>query len=143
MPNPFETGPIAPENNPPINSQYYSPKNVPILSIQPLSYGISQVITTVPNEFVIGQLVRFDIPNGCGMELLNGVQGYVIFISGNELFFIDVDTSSLASFNPTGNPRQVPQVIPIGDTNSGAINASGRINNTIYINGSFINVSPM
>jgi hypothetical protein len=139
---PFDSGPIAPERNPPINPQYYSPARAQIASITSISQTYTQVVTTEENQFVVGQVVRFNIPFGDGMDGLDGTQSYVVSIINGTTFLAGVNTANFNAFNAGGNPQQYPYVVPIGDVNSGAINSSGAINNTIYIEGSFINISP-
>ena len=58
------SGPIAPENNPVIEPEYFQPSVFPITAI---TQGTSTTVTTgtafgVTNNYVIGQLVRFNIP---------------------------------------------------------------------------------
>lgn len=142
MSSPFNTGPLSPERNPPINPQYYSPNIAIIESITSISQTVTEVVTTIDNEFVVGQLVRFVIPFGDGMRQLDEQQAYIISISSGTTFRVGIDTTTMGLFDASMNPRQEPFVVPVGDVNSGAINSSGRINNLLYIQGSFINVSP-
>jgi hypothetical protein len=142
MSNPFNSGPIAPERNPPITPQYYSPRAVVIFSITPISQVSTQIVTSTSNQFVVGQVVRFDICARVGMQELNQTQAIVYSITNDTTFLVIADTTTLNSFNPSGNSRQESFVVPLGDFNSGQINSSGRINNITYIDGSFINVSP-
>lgn len=205
-------GPIAPQSNPPINPQYYQPRNYFISAI---SFGQTTTITTTQNtDYVIGQLVRLIISQACGSRQLNEKQGYVLsfpspdqidvsinsshnvtsFISpyatitgatqanpcvltanngfkigqsvviqdvegmtelnGNTYTIlsatsttitINVNSTSFTAYSSGGTATLktvLPQVLPIGDINSGQINSSGIINNLTYINGSFINISP-
>ena len=142
MSNPFSLGPLAPERNPPINPEFYVPRVKVIASITSISQSYTQVVTTEDNEFVVGQTVRFNIPIGDGMRGLNGAQAYVVSVTNSTTFLVGYDTTTLGAFSSSGNPKQSSYVVPLGDVNSGQINSSGRINNTIYIPGSFINVSP-
>ena len=142
MPNPFQIGPIAPENNPPIQPTWYSPRVAEISAIAPISQFITQIETTAPNQFVAGQLVRFVIAPRCGSTGLNEQQAYITQILDDETFYVAFNVTGMDSFNPSANTTQPSYFLPIGDVNSGAINTSGRINNILYIEGSFINVSP-
>jgi len=142
MSSPFNSGPIAPERNPPINVEFYSPRISVLDSVTPISQTQTRIVTTEDNQFVVGQVVRFNIPIGDGMEGLNGTQANVISITDATTFIVGFDTTGFNAFNSSGNSKQLPYVVPIGDVNSGPINSSGRINNTIYIQGSFINISP-
>lgn len=136
----FTCGPIAPQRNPAIREDYYSPQKHQIVSIVSNSFDNTQITTSNVNEFVLGQQVRFVIPSLCGMQELNGKSCYITQIVNPQTFIIDFDARYQDAFNPTGNPNQYPFVLPIGDINSGPINSDGRINNLTYINGSFINV---
>jgi methenyltetrahydromethanopterin cyclohydrolase len=142
MTSPFNTGPQAPERNPPITPQYYSPRAVVISSITPISQTSTQIVTETENQFVVGQVVRFDIVARVGMQELNQSQAIVFSITNDTTFLAKVDTTKFNAFNPAGNTLQDSMVIPIADLNSGQINSSGRINNITYIDGSFINISP-
>jgi hypothetical protein len=140
------TGPQAPENNPPIEPQYFQPSLFPITAI---SYGVTTTITTgvafgVANNYVIGQLVRLNIPKTYGAQQLNGQQGYVVSFPGANQVGVNINTSlGYDPFiaNPVYGPT-LPHIAAIGDVNSGPINAMGRINNGTTIQGSFINISP-
>ncbi len=142
MSNPFRLGPIADYRNPPIHPEWYSPKYAVLQQITPLSSSRTQITTEESNEFVQGQIVRFIIPFGDGMDGLNEREAYVVSILSETEFIADIDTRNFNAFNPTRNPIQTPYVVPVGDINTGAINSSGRTNNILYIEGSFINISP-
>lgn len=149
-------GPQAPENNPPIEPQWFQPSVFPITAI---AFGTSTTVTTgkafgVSNNYVIGQLVRFHIPLTYGAQQLNGQFGYVTSIPGANQVVVAINTTKgynafvpSPSYGPTP-----PQITAIGDINSGPINGtpipinSAPTNQTIeqqtFINGSFINISP-
>jgi len=139
-------GPIAPENNPPIEPQWFQPSNFQITAI---SYGTSTTVTTAPafgvnNNYVIGQEVRFNIPFANGAQQLNGQQGIVIGIPGTNQVIVNINTS--IGYDPFISVplfgRTPPQISAIGDTNSGPINTTGRNNVGTTIQGSFLNISP-
>lgn len=149
-------GPQAPENNPPIEPQWYQPSVFPITAI---SFGTSTTVTTgtafgVSNNYVIGQVVRFNIPKAYGAQQLDGQTGNVIAIPGANQVTVGINTSQgynafvpSPSYGPTP-----PQIAAIGDVNTGPINStiipinSRPTNRTIeqqtFIPGSFINISP-
>lgn len=134
-------GPIAPENNPPINPQFYQPSK---FIISALVEGVTTAVTTlVDHDYVIGQQVRLLIPESYGAIGLSGQQGYVISIPSPNQVVVDINSTNLNAFNPAPafGPTP-PQIIAIGDIQSGAINSQGRINNGTFIPGSFIDVSP-
>jgi hypothetical protein len=133
-------GPNALYNNPPINPQYYSPRECQITS---LSLGVSTTVTTATaNQFVIGQLCRLIIPYYYGTYQLNGVVGYVIDKPANNQVVLDINSSEATMFIASPTHVFTPaQILPVGDINSGPINATPQISQT-YIDGSFINISP-
>ena len=139
-------GPQAPQRNPLIEPEWFQPSRFPITAI---SYGVTTIVTTgtafgVSNNYVVGQLIRFDIPSFYGATQLNKQDGYVISIPGANQIEVDINTSiNYDPFIPTPPYSTTPpSVIAIGDINSGAINASGRINNGTSPLGTFINISP-
>jgi hypothetical protein len=142
------TGPTAPESNPPIEPQFFAPSEFTITAI---SLGITTTVTTatspfgVANNYVIGQQVRFIIPSTYGTRQLNERTGYVIGIPGLNQVIVNIDTSrNYDSFitSPSYGPTP-PQLLPIGDVNSGVISSTGRSVPTTTIPGSFINTSPV
>jgi hypothetical protein len=139
---PLIFGPIAPENNPPIEPQFYSPS---LFNISAITLGHTTTITTVlDNNFVVGQLVRIIMPIYFGCRQLNEQTGIVISIPAANQVVLNIDSTLYDTFvaNPTSDTTQ-PQIIPIGDFNSGLINNNGRIQlNSVTIPGAFINISP-
>lgn len=134
-------GPNALYNNPPIKPQYYSPREKRITA---LSTGASTVVTTATdNQFVIGQLVRLLIPTFYGSFQLNGLEGYVTAKPASNQVVININSTQANAFvpSPAYGPNP-PQIIPIGDVNSGVINQGSNRNQT-FIDGSFINISPL
>lgn len=149
-------GPQAPESNPPIEPQWFQPSVFPIIAI---SFGVSTTVTTgtafgVHNNYVVGQLVRFNIPAAFGAQQLNGQPGYVISIPGPNQVVVGINSSQgFSPFipSPVHGPTR-PQIAAIGDINSGPINGtiipinSRPTNETIqqqtFVEGSFRNISP-
>ena len=139
---PLIFGPIAPENNPPINPQFYQPREFNIASIT--NGQTTLVTTTTSHDYVIGQLVRLVVPQIYGARQFNEQTAYIINIPSNTQFTLGLDSSSFDLFqaNPTSGTTQ-PQVMPVGEINSGSINSQGRFVNGTFIPGSFINISPL
>lgn len=140
---PLIFGPIAPENNPPINPQYYQPRSFDISNI---ALGVSTTVTTsVNHDYVIGQLIRLLIPSTYGSFQLNQQQGYVISIPAPNQVVVNIDSShNINAFiaNPSYGPT-LPQILALGDINTGVINAQGRSSTGTFIPGSFIDISPL
>lgn len=138
-------GPIASENNPPIEPQWFQPSRFQISAI---SSGVTTTVTTLPafgvnNNYVIGQQIRFNIPPLFGIRQLNGQQGYVIGLPATNQVIVNINTSQgYDSFisNPIG-ANTPPSIIAIGDVNTGPININPT-NSQTYVQGSFINISP-
>lgn len=138
----FIIGPIAPESNPPINPQYYSPNRFDIAAI---TLGqTTTVTTTITHNYVVGQQVRLTISQIYGSYQLNEKTGYVTSVPSSTQVVLDLPSLNTNPFvaNTTSNTTQ-PQIMAIGDVNTGVTNSSGRTNNGTYIQGSFINISPL
>lgn len=133
--------PIPPYSNVPIESDFYQPSQFFISSI---ALGQTTTITATTNmNYVIGQLVRLLIPPSFGCIELNNVKGYVIDIPMANQVTINVDSSqNVSTFISSSSTTQQPQILAIGDVNSGSINANGRSPVSTEIPGSFINISP-
>ncbi len=143
MSNAFNSGPQAPERNPAITPQYYYPNLSVLQSITPIDTFTTRVVTAAANQFVVGQLIRFVLPQRDGMYQINESQAYITSISNSTTFIVALNTLNIGTFNPNGTTLQKPFVIPVGDVNTGQINSMGRINNLLYIGGSFKNISPI
>lgn len=132
--------PIPPYSNVPIEPQFYKPRQ---RFISGISLGTSTTVTTTQDvDYVIGQLVRLIIPPQFGCRQLNESQGYVLSIPSPNQIVVSIDSSKNVDAFKTSSVRTQPQVLPIGDVNTGATNAQGRRNNATAIPGSFINISP-
>lgn len=139
------SGPVAPESNPAIEPQWFQPS---WFEISAISQGVTTTVTTLPafnvdNNYVIGQLVRFNIPFYFGIRQLDQQQGYVIALPATNQFTVDINTSQgYDPFIPSPTYSTTPaSVVAIGDINTGAIN-QGRNNNGTSIPGRFENISP-
>lgn len=138
---PLIFGPIAPENNPPITPQYYQPS---VFEITAMTCGSLTTITTAVNHnYVIGQQVRVVIPQPNGPTQLNESQSFVVSIPAANQVVTTLNSIGANTFVASSSSDQfVPQIMPIGDINSGQIN-TGRSGNPTYIPGSFIDISPV
>ena len=136
---PLMTAPIAPFNNVPPQPEFYKPRRFDISGI---TLGRTTIVqTTLSMNYVIGQLVRLTIPIGFGCRQLNEKQAYVIDIPSNNQVELELDSSQDVDPFIIGTSTTLPQIIPIGDINLGAQNASGRSNTSTSIPGSFVNIS--
>lgn len=135
------SGPKPPYSNPPIEPQYYKPRQYVISA---LTLGVNTIVTTsVDHDYVIGQQVRLLIPEFYGSRQLNDQVGYVIAIPSTTQVTTTINSTNANAFIPSPTfSTQSPRILPVGDVNSGAINTSGRTNNQTFIDGSFINISP-
>lgn len=134
-------GPIAPENNPPINAEFYQPS---MFFISAITLGPTTTITTsVNHNYVIGQIIRVLITEFYGTWQISEQEGLVIAIPAANQVTVTIDSSNANAFiaSPAFGPT-LPQIVAVGDQNSGQINVNGRNNNITFIEGSFINISP-
>ena len=138
FPYPY-VGPIALGNNYPIKSQYYQPQ---FFFISAISLGQSTTVTTTVNhDYVVGQECRLVIPPLNGCRQLNEQTGFVISIPAQNQVVLNINSSmNVDQFKTSIFPTQ-PQIMAIGDVNTGQTN-TGRSNNLTYVPGSFINISP-
>lgn len=132
-------GPIAPQNNPTIEPENFKPS---VFVISAISMGQTTTITTsTDNNYVIGQQVRLLIPTPFGAYGLNNAIGYVISLPASNQATINISSAGMDAF--VASPiyyTTSPQVIAVGDFNSGVISSTGRITSTV-IPGSFQNIS--
>ena len=137
---PLPGGPIPPYNNPPIEPQNYQPRRFVISSV---TLGQTTTVTTVLDmDYVIGQLVRLIIPFSYGCTQLNDKTGYVIAIPAPNQVVVTIDSSKNVDSFISSTATTLPEILAIGDINTGVQNSQGRVNNITYIPGSFINISP-
>ncbi len=137
--------PIPPYANLPINAQYYQPSRFVISAI---TFGSTTTVTTTANmNYVVGQLVRLLIPSQFGSWQLNEQEGYVLSIPSANQAQISINSINTDPFVNSTFKGESPQILAIGDVNSGFISTTGRsvpaINNNtqVAIPGSFINIS--
>lgn len=101
----------------------YSPFNCVITAI---TRGSSTTVTfSVEHDFVVGQEVQFVLPAQWGTTQLDGKKGYVTSITSTQIV-VDINSSSYTAFAyPTSATAALamtfPQVVGIGDANSGYI----------------------
>ena len=138
---PLMSGPIAPESNPPIHPEWYKPR---VYDIAAIANGQTTLVTTtVDHDYVAGQEVRFLISQLYGERQLNQQTAIVLSIPNPNQIVVALDSSSFDVFvaNPTSGSTQ-PQVVAIGDVNTGHINSHGRCRQRPWIPGSFRDISP-
>jgi hypothetical protein len=140
-PYPYK-GPIAPENNPRIEPQYYLPSK---FNISAIALGTFTTVTTAANNnYVVGQQVRLLIPQGYGSTQLNGTFGYVTSVPAPNQVVVAINSNGANAFiSSPSETNQNAEIIAIGDINTGVTNSQGRANNGTFIPGSFINISPL
>jgi len=125
--------------NPPIHPEYYAPN---FFFISTVSLGQTTIVTTTKNmNYVIGQLCRLIIPPNFGCRQLNEKEGFVISIPNPNQVELTIDSSQNVDLFTSSTTTTQPQILAVGDTNTGAINDHGRWTKT-FIPGSFIDISP-
>jgi len=141
------SGPIALYSNVPIHPEYFKPSRFQISAI---ALGATTIITVIPDvypsatinlNYVIGQQVRVLIPKGYGCQQINGLSAYVLSLPSSNQVEISINSNQFDAFMPV-SLTQLPQIVAIGNVNTGQINLS---NKTMlpFIPGSFINISPV
>lgn len=132
--------PIPAYSNVPINAQYYEPS---LFFISAITNGITTLVTTTEDHnYVIGQLVRLNIPRANRAIQFNQQTGYVIGIPSSTQVTLDINSTRYDLFQTSTQPTQ-PQIVAVGDVNSGNTNSSGNLNTATGIPGAFINISPL
>jgi hypothetical protein len=138
FPYPY-SGPIALGNNYPIQSQNYVPQ---FYFISGITLGQTTIVTmTVNHDYVIGQECRLIIPQVNGSYQLNGETGFVISIPMPNQVVLNIDSTQAVNQFQSSSANTQPQIVAIGDVNTGSINSQGRSNNGTFIPGSFVNIS--
>lgn len=135
------TYPVPAFQNFPINAQYYQPSQFFISAVT--LGGTTTVTTTVNHNYVVGQTVRLVIPPSFGCRQLNGTSGQVLSIPNPNQVVVTINSSVNVDPFKASSATTQPQILAIGDVNSGQTNANGPQNSTTYIPGSFINISPL
>lgn len=132
--------PIPAFQNLPIDSQFYVPSRFVITD---LTLGLTTTVTvnSILN-FAIGQKVRLIIPPGYGSRQLNERQGIALSFPTTTSVELDIDSSRNVDQFIAAAISQTPQLLPIGEVNTGVQNQTGRTNQQTFIPGSFINISP-
>lgn len=97
------------------------------------------VVTTAPNNFVVGQEIGFRIPASWGTTELNTLPnllipgspryGYVISVTNSTTFVCNIDSTGYTAFNTNQTVASVPglrlpQVFAVGDVNTGGVRIS-------------------
>lgn len=109
--------------------------------ISAITTGTTTTVTcTAPHNFVVGQEVAFRIPAAWGTTQLNALPNnqipgspvyyYVSSVTGNKTFVCNAVSSSFTAFNTNQTVASVPglsfpQVVAVGDINSGGLQYSG------------------
>ncbi len=100
-------------------------------------------------NYTIGQQCRLLVPAQNGSIQLNNQTGFVIAIPALNQVTLDINSStnvdafvSVTPSVPLTQSFSYPQILAIGDTNSGASNQTNMSNGT-FVPGSFINISPL
>jgi hypothetical protein len=144
MTSPFFTGPIPAYNNVPPQPLYYQPR---VFGISDILRGPTTTVTILASDhdYVIGQLVRFIVPYPWGMRQINEQLAYVISLVSPDTFVVDLDSSQFDPFisSPVHPTPTTPQVLAVGDNNTGVISQTGRVVSATSIPGAFINLSPI
>lgn len=139
--------PIPPYSNLPINAEFFQPSQ---FFISAITLGLTTTVTTTADmNYVVGQQVRLIIPPTFGCRQLNESQGYVLSIPSPTQVVLSIDSSQNVDTFKSSTATTQPQILAIGDVNTGYVSTTGRSiptvngNTQITIPGSFINISPV
>ena len=109
--------------------------------VSAISTGTTTTITTTTNHnYVVGQQIAFRIPSVYGTSQLNSlpnnlipgspIYGYVTSVTSNTVFVCNINSTGFTAFNSNQTfasvpGLQLPQVVAVGDVNSGGTAYSG------------------
>lgn len=131
--------PIPPYQNLPIEPQNYQPRRFVISNIQ---LGTTTTVTTTDDmDYVIGQTVRLIIPETYGCRQLNESQGNVLSIPAPNEVEVSINSSQNVDQFQTSTQTTKPQILAIGDVNTGYTSNNGPNVPLVAVPGSFINIS--
>lgn len=129
--------PIPIYQNATIHSEYYAPDHFEISAI---TLGFTTTITTtVDHNFVVGQEVKTLIPDNFGTRKLNQKKSFVTSVPATDQVTINISSIGMDAF-VLSNDTTRPQIISVGDLNSGTSNTNTLTLGTT-IPGSFKNIS--
>lgn len=135
------TYPTPAYQNLPIDAQFYIPGRFVISAV---TLGVTTTITTsLDHNYVIGQEVRLIIPPSFGCRQLNESKGFVLSIPNLNQVNVSIDSSMNVDAFIASTASTVAQILAIGDVNTGVTNTQGRVNNSTFIPGSFLDISPL
>lgn len=103
--------------------------------------ALAQVSLSTAAGFVIGQLIRFEIPAESGMVQLNGLTGTILIKVDEYNYVVNINTTGFTAFTfPTiaQQPSSFPIVVPVGEDTSRALTLAGvqfPIINGLVVNG--------
>lgn len=101
-------------------------------------------VVTAANSFRVGNTLTFASVGG--MTQLTG--NFKVNSCNSTTITLNVDSTSFTTYTSGGTATleaqdlNVPQIMAIGDINSGCINTSGNVNQSTYIPGAFTDISP-
>ncbi len=132
--------PISAYQNVPIQANFYNPSQFFISDVQ---LGQTTTVTATTNmNYVIGQQIRLLIPAASGCFQLNNLTGYVLSIPDTDQVEVSIDSSQNVNQFVSSSAKTQPQIVAIGDINSGILSSNGPNISSTNIPGAFINISP-
>jgi len=135
---------LNPYNLGDFNSGTYTPFVCNISSITRAAQAL--VTTSITHGFVVGNTVRFFIPQQYGMRQLDGLKGTVMTVPADDEFTVNIDTQGFDPFVTPSLPPYVvidpAQVAGIGDMNYGNLSPGGIPVLPITVPGAYQNQPP-
>ena len=139
MTNTVISYPIPLYSNLPIEAENFQPSR---FVISALTLGRTTIVQTDGNHnYVIGQEVRLIIPGNSGSTQLNEKKGIVLSIPNTDEVEININSSQNVDLFTSPASGTQPQILAIGNINTGQINNNESQNIISYIPGSFITIS--
>lgn len=133
--------PHPPYYNPTPNPENFKPSRFVISNI---TKGVTTTVTTTAtHNYIVGQEVRILVPFTYGMPQITGQSAYVLSVPSPTSFVVNINSIIYNNFigNPSVPLNTKPQVVAIGDVNTGIISSTGRSIPSTAIPGSFQNIS--
>jgi hypothetical protein len=101
---------------------------------------LTLITTEIDHTFVVGSLVKFQVPPQYGMRELSDLKAYVISVPAPDQVLLNLNTTGFTPFSiPIVDPLIVldpAQIIPAGDANSGTL-APGGVLESLTIPGAY------
>ena len=97
-----------------------------ITKADPMIVTVSVNTNIASNSYIAGQLVKFFIPFGYGMQQANNLIGKILSVSGNDIT-IDIDSRGFDDFSVPASGEMPASISPAGSRNLQYSNDTGQV----------------